>query len=202
MDLSSFWVAPVDEAHSPAEDHDDQTESDDDAVDPLLELSLGDGLQVEQGWECEGNRRAGQRSQYSQELVDLVAHGHREHDSERHQEGPRQILRPLPRLRLGPRAVQRIFHDDVRWIEHQRVREQQIEAKENDDRVLEGVWGHAVQLRGDDRLQLRLPNRGAVETKCDIHRSHEGDHCGNNPKVCFGVLRNILHWEDDSDSLK
>ena len=141
--MSSLRISPMNDAHSTTEHQDDQAEGDDGDVQPLLELGLGDGFEVEECRESEGDWRAGQGTQDSEELVDFVIDGHGEADGEGYEKGPREVLGPLSLLCFGPGAVKGVLDNYMRWVEHERIREKQVEAKEDDYSVLQRIRGEA-----------------------------------------------------------
>ena len=148
---------------------------------------------MESGWECEGDRGAREGAEDADEFVDLRVYQHREDDREGDEHGPRHVLRPLPFPRLRPVGVQRILHDYVRGIEHQRVAEEEVEAEENDHCVLEWPWAVVVKLLGYYRLNTSLPDVGAVEAEGDVQRGDEKDHGGHDAEVSLRVLCHLLY---------
>jgi len=52
----------------------------------------------------------------------------------------------LPFLCFWPAAVESILHNQVSWIKDEWITEKQIEAEEDDYRVLQSFWGEAGNL--------------------------------------------------------
>ena len=89
----------------------------------------------------------------------------------------------------------------MRWVEDERVTEQQVEAEEDDYRVLEAGRRCLCCLRSYDFLDRTLPDECAVYSKSNVKEADEADNCCDNSEVRLWVLRNILHWQNNSNSL-
>ena len=82
--MFSTHCSPVNNSVDSTEKHDYDAEYNDGDVDTALKLGLCDGLVVEHGWECEGDWRAGEGAEDTQELADLVVDDHGDDHREEH----------------------------------------------------------------------------------------------------------------------
>ena len=185
-------------------DHDDRREDEDGDVDDLgrrVVLWLCDHLVVQRGWDQERHWGTSEGSRNGKEPIKLVVDSESDDAGEGHNHRTRQVLAHLALARLLPVLEEPAFDDQVRRMDDQRVREEQVQTEEDFHYVGDGtlLW----ETARDEWLVERLVGSPGDQCKLPERNVHDGNdsHCqAKELVVVFLACSDFTNGQDDADA--
>ena len=163
---------------------------------------------MEASWQYEGDRGAGEGAENSQELVETVAQGFGDDHGEGDHDCPVDVLAPHALLGLWPALEEVLLYDNVRRVNHQRVREHQVkdeyDLNSGDDGNVGVGLGHGLLDAGQNDVVV-----GQDVPICHVHQlpkeDEEGHHACHHreqhPVEVLLVLADLPHRQDYTNAL-
>lgn len=158
---------------------------------------------MEHCWQNECDRSAGQRAHNGKERLKLVVNYECQDDCKDDQQGSSEVFTHLALLGLGPVFVQVALDNHIGRVDHQSVRNDELEGKQNfNEPTVNTVWRQVVSDEGVLFRESSVPGEQTELSEDHIDNCDSDTSPDHHREVLLLVGSDILNGKDHSNSLE